>query len=1253
MRTRRLLVATGVLVALAGRVSHGGAPAARVEQFSPRGTAKQVRQVTARFSEPMVPLGDPRPSKSPFDVICPERGRARWIDSRNWSYDFARDLPAGVRCRFRLRADARTLSGLPLDGERDFDLSTGGPAILRSVPYEGSQAIDEQQAFVLFVDAEPIAATVVGNVSFAVEGIPQRVESRPVVGARREEVLRTLGRQVRDPKLVVVLEAKQRFPNGAKVSLVWGRGISAKTGVATERDHTLPFIVRAAFTAEFHCHREKPKAPCIPVAPMTLVFSAPVSWDRAKQIALAGPGGTRRTPEEPSAPEPFVRRVAFAPPFPEHGEFRVELPSDLRDDAGRLLVNADRFPLAVKTGELPPLAKFASRFGIVEWKGDATLPVTLRNVEAEITVQEEAVARRPTGVAQALRGVLDSVSGKVTRLSAEERDQILPWLHRVELARRDASLFADGAPGRPAKEFRLPKPAGGHPFEVVGIPFDAPGLYVVEIRSERLGASLLDKRQPMYVPTAALVTNLAVHFKWGRDGSLVWVTALDSAKPVRGAAVAVQDCNGRVLWEGTTDAQGIARIASLPDRTDLPSCPATIPNEEYPYFELSQNEALRSLRAGLFVTARTADDLSFVGSGWDEGIEGWRFQLPTESWQGPLTVHTVFDRPLFRAGDMVHMKHVLRSKVLGGFAEIPESDQPKTMSIRHLGSEERYDFPVKWARMGLAENDWKIPQEAKLGTYEVVFVRDRREWAAGDFRVEAFRVPLMRALVQSPPTPQIAPSEMPVDVAVRYLAGGGASGLAVTLRWQVRDGAAPRLADFEGFTFANGGVQEGVARRGMVDESGEEEEGDEAGGSQSERAPKTAKVPLVLDAAGSAHTTLRDLPRADKLQEMVTELEYRDPNGAAQTVSTTTTLWPSRWLVGLKPDSWMTSRERLKAQVAVVDARGHPVPGAAVDVDVLEQKVYSSRTRLVGGFYAYEHVEETRRVGRFCSGLTDAKGLLLCDGKPPRDGNLVLVATAIDPDGTAARVHEEVWVPGDSQWWFRVKDSDRIDVLPEKKRYEPGETARFQVRMPFPSATALISVEREGVAEAWVQNVSGREPVIEVPVRDEHAPNVFVSVMAVRGRVGSVAPTALVDLGKPAFKLGVAEIRVGWRAFELKVGVTPAQTVYRVRETAAVKIAVSTADGQPAALRRRGGDRGGGRGSPRTGAQSQLGRARGDDGPARLRHPECDRAGPSRRQATLRAEGATARRRRGKADHSRALRHAAGLEGPSGARRAR
>jgi hypothetical protein len=116
--------------------------------------------------------------------------------------------------------------------------------------------------------------------------------------------------------------------------------------------------------------------------------------------------------------------------------------------------------------------------------------------------------------------------------------------------------------------------------------------------------------------------------------------------------------------------------------------------------------------------------------------------------------------------------------------------------------------------------------------------------------------------------------------------------------------------------------------------------------------------------------------------------------------------------------------------------------------------------------------------------------------------------------------------------------------------------------MPFREATALVSVEREGIMDSWVQKLSGREPVLKVPLKGHYAPNVFVSVLAVRGRSGEVQPTALADLGRPAFKLGIAEIRVGWREHELKVAVATDRNVYKVRDRVKVAVKATTAQGK-------------------------------------------------------------------------------------------
>jgi uncharacterized protein YfaS (alpha-2-macroglobulin family) len=1175
---KRRVAALLLLAALS--LAPAAAPAAEVTRFTPEGTVKRVRQVTARFSEPMVPLGDPRGGATdPFEIECAEAGSGRWVDSRSWVFDFARDLPAGIRCTFRLRPGLTALAGAALTGRQAFAFSTGGPAILSSQPSQGSPAIHEEQAFILILDAEPTEASLLSRVGFTVEGLPERVGIRVLTGKDREALLRSrFG--LRPPLHVLVIQARQRFPSRAKVSLVWGTGVATPTGVATDQDQVLPFQVRPPFMARFTCERENPRAGCIPVSAMGVEFTAPVPREQAEGVSLVGPDGRRWAPRI-STESATTYTIGFEPPFPERTGFRVEVPAELTDDSGRRLANAAAFPLTVRTEPFPPLAKFSARFGIIEWKADPTVPVTLRNLEPGVQARVLRVDRKPGDEPSGLMGW---IRGTILRIPPEASGDILPWLRKVATADRAGSVFGPPDPARPLQTVTLPRPGGAQAFEVVGIPLGKPGLYVVELESQRLGASLLGAARPMYVPTAALVTNLGVHWRWGRERSLAWVTALDSGEPVRGARVTVYDCQGTALAKGETDARGIAWVAELPEPRDVARCPRL----EFPprFFDWPQITALEGLHEGLLVVAQTADDLGLVHTSWEKGIEPWRFQLPSEDWQGPVMARTVFDRPLFRAGETVHMKHVLRTRTLAGFAAVPEAERPARLEIRHLGSDEKFELPVRWDAAGLATQEWAIPREAKLGAYQVVMLRPERKvkparpagppaaeddeadqegpWArqlhAGTFRVEEFRVPLMRGTIRTPAEPLVAASEVPLDLSVQYLAGGGAANEPATVRAQVRPGGVAAGEAFEGFTFGNGAVRVGLVRRGARDP---DEEGEEAPEPPPAGRPAVHQTEEVrLDGAGTARVTIRSLPRAATPTELLAELEFRDPNGEVQTVATTVPLWPASRMVGVKPDGWVSSRERLKVDLAVVDVRGRPVAGAPVELALYEQRSYSHRKRLVGGFYGYEHVQETNAVPGFaCRAVTNAQGRATCEGRAPVDGQVALQASTTDPEGRTTTAHTSVWVARSADWWFEAQEHDRIDVLPERKRYEPGETARFQVRMPFREATALVAVEREGVQDAWVVRLGGREPVVAVPVRDQHAPNTFVSVLAVRGRVGTVQPTALVDLGRPAFKLGVAEIRVGWRGHELRVTVSPDRPVYRVRDKARVRIAVRTPDG--------------------------------------------------------------------------------------------
>ncbi|MGH8489779.1 MAG: alpha-2-macroglobulin family protein, partial [Gammaproteobacteria bacterium] len=237
--------------------------------------------------------------------------------------------------------------------------------------------------------------------------------------------------------------------------------------------------------------------------------------------------------------------------------------------------------------------------------------------------------------------------------------------------------------------------------------------------------------------------------------------------------------------------------------------------------------------------------------------------------------------------------------------------------------------------------------------------------------------------------------------------------------------------------------------------------------------------------------------------------------------------------------------------------------------------------RLVGGFYAYENKTETRRIAGGCEGETDEHGLLSCEVVPEVSGQVVLRSTSRDDLDNQALATREVWIGGAEDWWFEGGAGDRMDLLPERKEYESGETARLQVRMPFRDATALISVEREGVIDSFITTLSGKTPVVEVPIKDHYAPNAYISVLAIRGRAGAgfladlarrldlpfggddAAVTALVDLGKPAYRLGIASIRVGWGPHRLAVTLKPDAEVHKIRERAKVRITVRRANGQP------------------------------------------------------------------------------------------
>jgi len=1263
-----------------------GASAAQafsVQTFSPQGEVAQVRQVRATFSEPMVRFGDPR-LPAPFDLACPTPGSGRWVDDKTWVFDFKEDVPAGSACQLSAKPGLKALAGGELSGTTRYSFNTGGPIVKRAYPFDsgnGGGRVEEEQVFALLLNGAATAESIERFGHCQVSSLGERIPLKVITGAVRDEILKAVSLRAQQARVVTVRCARP-LPPGAKLDLVWGKGIATPSGVSNSADRRLSYEVRPPFNASFTCERENARADCLPIRPLRLEFSSPVPRSVAERVVLVTPAGERLVPQletgrgdqteqllsfwdrgmqrflwligrnsgktsdaaELRAQE-GVSAVQWKAALPETAALRIELPPELKDDAGRVLANASQFPLTVKTSGAPPLAKFAAApFGILELNAEPLLPVTLRHVEPELMVKGTS-ATGPLPV----RDVRLTDDKQVIAWLAKVKRYQERWLPRTvveaELGIKLPPPPTPQKPARPTKRYgeqqgegqgdgdgeyegyvapdetrsvqtraislmggvkdvrRLTLPPSdakeGRPFEVVGIPLPEPGLHVVEIESPRLGRSLLDREAPMYVRTAALVTNLGVHFKWGATNSGVWVTTLDQAEPVADAQVQISDCHGEPQWSGRTDAKGFVLV------------PKVLPPMNWELCNGHDGES--GTEVGYFVSARKADaakgwtDMAFTWSTWNQGLEAWRFHLPYAGgrWDylddQSMRLHTVMDRTLLRAGQTVSMKHVARQEQLAGIGLAEASQLPDQLILTHDGSQQEFKFPLVWRAGRYAESTFEIPRDAKLGRYSVMLVSSGRSrgWTTGSFRVEEFRLPLMAGRMVPPKAALVQPTEVPISLQVNYGNGGGAAGLDVRVSAQLRPadgGAAQRAQAYPGFSFERPRESRDATAAPTFQEE-YVDENDDDGRMTSRRGSADAKLvgdklAVTLDKNGAGQVKLSGLPPVQHASELLLQATYADPNGEIQTLSQTVPIWPSAVVLGVRTDRWVSVKQSLPTQVLALDTAGKPIAQQQVSLRAVLHKVQSTRRRLVGGFYAYDNQRADEELGEVCTGSTDGRGLLLCDVQLKTAGDIELIASATDAGGHVARAAATAWVTSQGETWFGGENDDRMDVIPEQRSYEPGQTARFQVRMPFRHATALLAIERNGILETRTIELHGKDPTIDLPVKPEWGPNVYVSVLAVRGRLREVPwysffqwgwkspsqwwgdykqagepvqpPTAMVDLAKPAFKYGIAEILVGTAGHKLKVEVTTDKPSYPIRAQAQVKLKVTLPNGQPA-----------------------------------------------------------------------------------------
>ncbi len=175
---------------------------------------------------------------------------------------------------------------------------------------------------------------------------------------------------------------------------------------------------------------------------------------------------------------------------------------------------------------------------------------------------------------------------------------------------------------------------------------------------------------------------------------------------------------------------------------------------------------------------------------------------------------------------------------------------------------------------------------------------------------------------------------------------------------------------------------------------------------------------------------------------------------------------------------------------------------------------------------------------------------------PTKSGLYLFAVEGKDARGNPVTSSTYVYVTGDDYVSWERRDDDAVDLVADAGEYKPGETARILVKSPYEKAKALVTVEREFVLESRVVDIEGSTSRIEVPVRSEHAPNIFVSVLLVQGRTGPPRADENADVGKPAFKMGYVKLSVNPFEKKLKVDIARDKREFRPQEPVTLKFKV-------------------------------------------------------------------------------------------------
>jgi len=1109
--------------------------------------------------------------ESALDVSPGLTGSVTWIDERTVQFKPARDLKRNTDYEVTVESQARAADGQSLKDDYRFDFRTVGYlAVSQVVPAPGSVDVEAESTITVMFNRPVVPLTTISDPDY--EDLPQPLVLAPPVEGKGEWINTS----------IYSFAPEGPLAGGTTYTAQIEAGLTDTTGGLLEETYAWQFATQPPGVTWVS---PQPGAELVSVEPrVEVVFNMPVNAGSAKEaFSLQGGGASVDgvvevvsdtlvfTPTEQldfdtvyrARVEGGVVSVRRGDGMPDAYEWRfttVPLPKivgtrprDGEQDADphrpfEILFNTAIDPKTVMPNleMTPPLSPtqvhtyfstYDNTFRIDFGSQPSTdyevrIGPGISDPYGNTTGQELTIDYRTAPLDPAVQ--LD-VPGMIGTFNARKPAQVLVGHVNAErldlrLARVDIDAYAGlqdrfwepqistglvpGGTRSWSVDVEAPLNEKRHtPIELAELSPDSsgspgtlqPGLYLLEVRAP--GVSF----EPWMHRRMLAVSDYNLTIKRNDSSLWVWATTLESGEPAEGLELTARQLEAEPVGPVRSDGDGLAQF-DVPDR---------------------RQRRLHVVCEDPFVLGGTDWD-------WARGISPWEFGLEGGYDEREYRVHVTTDRPLYRADQTVYFRGIVREQDDVDYS-LP-AEQEVLVQIHSPDGEEVYRQELKLDAFGAFQGDLVLSEGAALGDYQI------RVEIAGtsfgtSFTVAAYRPPEFEVTVTPQEKELVSGQKTEADVDVSYYFGGAVADVEV--QWRVlTEPYRFEPSQFGRYDFTD--VDDPwICRWCWWRPIPSPEVLLEGAGATDQQGHLPIMLPTDIMTGG---------------QRLTVEATVYGKDGQAISGREDIVVHRGDFYVGLAPQQRVgEAGDEMGVDLVTVDWDGKRVPGEMLDVEVYRREWINTFVEDEhGGSWEWETEDTLVHTDVITTSDQAAAEVLFT---PPEGGSYRVLAMDFALDGSSgassgARSSIWVWVSGAADVSWRRDNNDRFDLISDKSSYVPGETAEILIPSPFQGEQwAWITVERGGVLEEEVRRLESNSSVYRLPITAEHAPNIYVSVVIVKGP----------DATNPAatHKVGILPLTVEPVQQTLNILLTPSVQRAEPGETVTFNVQARDSSGEP------------------------------------------------------------------------------------------